>query len=196
LCLDASITDFLGLLPTRAQQLLQDPFLNSIGQISADRWIYRTGAINHLAGNAIQVSGYLTDRNVVTYCAGIGHGFREGFGASGWELSCWRVPTVARPKGRGMSREFFPELAGFDPYELLGVKRNATVPDIVRTHRRLLRRLHPNLSTGDEEIAKLLNITRDVLLDTDRRAAYDHRSTTSIPPPQTFRPPPGTRMMS
>jgi hypothetical protein len=68
------------------------------------------------------------------------------------------------------------DLEGNDPYALLEVSPGATVDDIQRAYRRVMREAHPDMVTGDEDRTKLLNIARDVLLDPDLRAEYDRRA--------------------
>lgn len=65
------------------------------------------------------------------------------------------------------------QLNGADPYELLGVDRAADRTAIVRAHRQRIRRVHPDLPTGDTERARLVHLARDILLDPQRRRAYD-----------------------
>lgn len=64
-------------------------------------------------------------------------------------------------------------LGGADPYEVLGVARDATRDEIIRAHRRLVREVHPDLPAGDAERTKLLHLARDVLLDPLARNDYD-----------------------
>lgn len=70
-------------------------------------------------------------------------------------------------------RSLLHSLGGRDPYEILGVSRDATTAEVVAAHRRLVRRLHPDAPTGDEDTAVLLNLARDVLRDRATRAEYD-----------------------
>jgi hypothetical protein len=62
-------------------------------------------------------------------------------------------------------------------YEELEVDRLATTAEIERAFRKLARRVHPDLNSGDplgaEARMKLLNEVRDTLTDPARRAAYD-----------------------
>lgn len=94
--LEPNMAGFLGLLPPRAQQLLQDPFLTGTAALSGDNFAYRRGMGQSLAGATIQVWGYLTDHRAVTFCAGLGHDYRDNSGAASWELTCWRLDTVPR----------------------------------------------------------------------------------------------------
>jgi hypothetical protein len=77
------------------------------------------------------------------------------------------------------------DLEGNDPYTLLQVSPEATVDDIQRAYRRVMREAHPDMATGDEDRTKLLNIARDVLLDHDLRAEYDRRVLGGAPEPET-----------
>jgi hypothetical protein len=65
------------------------------------------------------------------------------------------------------------DLGDVDPYQLLGVPTEATREQILLAHRKRIRTTHPDLTGGDEEPAKLLNLARDVLLNPDWRAEYD-----------------------
>jgi hypothetical protein len=76
------------------------------------------------------------------------------------------------------------DLGGADPYSLLGVDRDADDATIISAHRRLIRQVHPDLTDGDAERTKLLNLARTVLLDPDLRADYD-----AGPPAATASPP-------
>jgi curved DNA-binding protein len=63
-----------------------------------------------------------------------------------------------------------------DYYEVLGVKRDASVDDIKKAYRKLARKFHPDLNPGDksaEEQFKLLQEAYDVLSDAEDRKIYD-----------------------
>jgi molecular chaperone DnaJ len=61
-------------------------------------------------------------------------------------------------------------------YEVLGVGRKARLADIKRAYKRLARRHHPDLNPGDhrsEDLFKQIAEAYDVLVDTQKRRAYD-----------------------
>src|SRR6059058_1888200 len=63
-----------------------------------------------------------------------------------------------------------------DYYEVLGVGRNATEEDVKRAYRKLAVKFHPDKNPDDphaEEHFKELGEAYDVLMDGDKRAAYD-----------------------
>src|SRR5215467_9386059 len=63
-----------------------------------------------------------------------------------------------------------------DYYELLGVPRKATAKDIRAAFRKLARKYHPDLNSGDkaaEEKFKQLQEAYDVLSDSKKRQMYD-----------------------
>ncbi|MCR5876536.1 J domain-containing protein [Phenylobacterium sp. J426] len=63
-----------------------------------------------------------------------------------------------------------------DHYLILGVRRNATTAEIKSAHRRLLRRLHPDIA-GDRpeaiEATAAINVAYETLRDPCQRALYD-----------------------
>ena len=63
-----------------------------------------------------------------------------------------------------------------DPYETLGVSRSAAVEEIKTSDRKLARKYHPDRNPGDaaaEESFKEISQAYDILIDPEKRAAYD-----------------------
>jgi DnaJ-class molecular chaperone len=63
-----------------------------------------------------------------------------------------------------------------DPYETLGVARDADAEAIKRAYRRLAKQLHPDLNPGDVKIEtrfKEVSVAYDLLSDAKKRARYD-----------------------
>src|SRR4051812_34247690 len=63
-----------------------------------------------------------------------------------------------------------------DPYDVLGVKRDASDAEIQKAFRRLAKKSHPDLYPGDkkaEERFKDLNAANDILGDPTKRARFD-----------------------
>src|SRR3981189_819894 len=63
-----------------------------------------------------------------------------------------------------------------DYYEVLGVQKTAVQEEIKRSYRKLAVKFHPDKNPGDahaEEKFKELGEAYDVLMDDDKRAAYD-----------------------
>jgi DnaJ-class molecular chaperone len=71
-------------------------------------------------------------------------------------------------------REEFP--VAIDPYETLGVKRDATQQEIRSAYRKLAKKLHPDLNPGDrnaEEKFKGVSSAYDLLSDPEKRGRFD-----------------------
>lgn len=67
-------------------------------------------------------------------------------------------------------------MANKDPYEILGVARNATQDEIKQAYRRLAKRHHPDRNPNDkgaEQRFKEVQAAYEVLGDSQRRAEYD-----------------------
>jgi hypothetical protein len=63
-----------------------------------------------------------------------------------------------------------------NPYEILGVRRNATDAQIKAAYRKLVKQFHPDVASGkisDEKI-KQVNEAYDILSDPRRKALYDN----------------------
>ena len=63
-----------------------------------------------------------------------------------------------------------------DPYQLLGVKREASQEEIQKAYRKLAKKLHPDLNPGNkkaEETFKEVSAAYDLLSDADKRARFD-----------------------
>jgi len=63
-----------------------------------------------------------------------------------------------------------------DLYQVLGVRRTASVAEIRRAYQKAARQLHPDLNPGDpvaEQRFRLVSEAFEVLVDPQRRAAYD-----------------------
>lgn len=74
-----------------------------------------------------------------------------------------------------------------DFYEVLGVRRNASVAEIRRAYQKQARRLHPDLNPGDPIAAERFRVVSrafEVLSDAPRRAQYDRGETPAPPPPR------------
>ena len=63
-----------------------------------------------------------------------------------------------------------------DPYETLAVSRSAAMEEIRTSYRQLAMKYHPDRNPGDpaaEESFKEISQAYDILIDPDKRAAYD-----------------------
>lgn len=63
-----------------------------------------------------------------------------------------------------------------DYYSILGVKKNASADELKKAFRKLARKYHPDLNSGDEKAEarfKEVNEAYEVLSDTDKRKKYD-----------------------
>ena len=63
-----------------------------------------------------------------------------------------------------------------DPYEVLGVRRDASPDDIKKAYRQLAKKLHPDLNPGNAKAAaqfKEVSAAHDLLSDPEKRGRYD-----------------------
>jgi curved DNA-binding protein len=79
-----------------------------------------------------------------------------------------------------------------DYYAILGVPRDAAPEDIKRAYRKLARKYHPDVSKLPDAEARFkeVNEAQEVLMDAEKRAAYDAVGTPGSGE-GAFRPPPG-----
>src|SRR2546421_3878335 len=80
-------------------------------------------------------------------------------------------------------------MAKRDPYEVLGVPRDASADEIKSAYRRLARRYHPDVNRDDpqaEEKFKEVGEAYSVLSDTSRRAKFDRFGSTDDQPTDPF----------
>src|SRR5580700_9181465 len=71
-----------------------------------------------------------------------------------------------------------------DPYEVLGISRNAGADDIKSAYRRLARRYHPDVNPNDpdaEEHFKEVGEAYSILSDPEKRERFDRFGTVDAP---------------
>lgn len=80
-----------------------------------------------------------------------------------------------------------------DYYDILGVKPDASEAEIKAAYRKLARKYHPdkNKDAGAEEKFKAANEAQEVLMDGEKRRAYDQVRAGGYRQGEQFRPPPG-----
>src|SRR5947209_3327550 len=83
-----------------------------------------------------------------------------------------RVRAPEREVRHSMSRPSFGELGGQDPYEILELPAGAPDAEVRTARKRLLRRYHPDLPTGDLRRTQMITAAADLLLDPVRRTGY------------------------
>lgn len=72
----------------------------------------------------------------------------------------------------------------FDPYETLGVDRNAGAEEIKKAHRRRARETHPDVG-GDAEAFHQVSAALAILSDPTRRRRFDETGDTESPTPDS-----------
>lgn len=75
-----------------------------------------------------------------------------------------------------MPNQYRLPMSGRDPYDVLGVQRNATRKDVQKAYRRLAKKLHPDVNPGDqtaEQKFKELSAAYDIVGDATKRARFD-----------------------
>jgi curved DNA-binding protein len=79
-----------------------------------------------------------------------------------------------------------------DYYDIMGVKRDATLDELKRSYRKLARKYHPDVSQEVDAEAKFKEVGEayEVLKDPEKRAAYDQLGS-QWQAGQDFHPPPG-----
>ena len=68
-------------------------------------------------------------------------------------------------------------MADTEYYDLLEVKKDASAEEIKRAFRKQAMKYHPDRNPGDKEAEqkfKAINEAYEVLIDEQKRAAYDH----------------------
>ena len=88
---------------------------------------------------------------------------------------CRTAPTL-EPNRRGWTGAKPEKFAMRDPYEVLGVKKNADAATIKSAYRKLAKKLHPDANKTDPKAAQRfaeLNSAYELLGEDDKRKAYD-----------------------
>lgn len=83
-----------------------------------------------------------------------------------------------------------------DPYQLLGIKRDATAAEIRAAYRKLAKQHHPDLNPGNkvaEERFKQVSAANELLSDPEKRARFDRGEIDASGAERAPEPPPGYR---
>ena len=72
----------------------------------------------------------------------------------------------------------------FRPYDILGVKRNASPEEIKKSYRKLVKEMHPDKNKAPDAQEQFVKLTKayDLLSDPDRRRNYDNHGVTEDTP--------------
>lgn len=73
-------------------------------------------------------------------------------------------------------------MASNDPYQILGVSRDASTADIKKAYRKLAHQYHPDKGDGDDAKFKEVQAAYEVLSDDQRRQSYDQFGATGANP--------------
>jgi hypothetical protein len=91
-----TMAGFLGNLPARAQQLLQEPFAATLKPLRGDHFYLRTRGAGGLGRTELEVFCYLFDQQWMTCVSGSGVTYGQSFDAARWDLTCRRI--AVRPR--------------------------------------------------------------------------------------------------
>ncbi|EMD41617.1 hypothetical protein CERSUDRAFT_110187 [Gelatoporia subvermispora B] len=106
-------------------------------------------------------------------------GFSSGIGTTSTRSQRYRTVIKSSPSARiGKRRAFHssaPRSISKDPYEVLGVKKDATPAEVKKTYFALARKYHPDTNPDKDAQAKFVEIQEayDILKDEKKRANYD-----------------------
>lgn len=78
----------------------------------------------------------------------------------------WRAAGEGEPDTRGRGPAVAPRAGGMtedEAYEILGLRKGATRDDVMRSHRSLIKKLHPDQG-GSTDLAARVNEAKDVLM--------------------------------
>lgn len=108
----------------------------------------------------------------VDYIANAKEGYCNGWVNGGWNMV---LPEPVLRAWFGDMRKPDEDLSGSDYYQLLGVKRTVSEPDLKAMWKRLARQYHPDLNKEPDARTQFeaIKTAYDVLSDTRKRARYD-----------------------
>lgn len=93
---DSGMAEFLGHLPARAQQLLQDPFLGTGAAPRGEYHYLQTTSGQGFGRRTLQVFCYLFDARWLTCVTGQAVTYGQTFDAADWELTCRRMAVLPK----------------------------------------------------------------------------------------------------